>query len=355
MFIHPVLRQSINCRDGIFRFRPERRNMPVPKIEIRHLSKTFDGTKVLDDVNLTIEKGDIYGILGLSGAGKSTLVRCINGLETFEDGEIHLDGSLLCSPSHPIKKDDRKKLAMIFQSFNLLQQRNVLQNVLLACQLSNHPKNEWNAKAMEALERVSLLDKLKSYPSQLSGGQCQRVAIARALVMNPSVILSDEATSALDPETTSSILDLFKRLNSELGLTIVMISHQMEAMEQICSKVAILDHSKIVENGNLNEVFLNPKSDIGRKLIYSSKLHSNLEDDKFMRIIFNGNVDEPIISQLVSSCHVLVSIAYASTKVQDGKAYGQTVIKMPKDEKDKAKIESYLSMKGIEYEEVNSL
>lgn len=329
--------------------------MPNKKIEIRHLSKSFDGHKALDDINLVVEEGDIYGILGLSGAGKSTLVRCINGLESFEEGEIYLEGELLCSSTHPIERKDRKRLAMIFQSFNLLQQKNVLQNVLVAAELAGYPKSERKKVALEALETVSLSDKLKSYPSQLSGGQCQRVAIARALVMKPSVLLSDEATSALDPETTSSILALLKKLNKELGLTIIMISHQMEAMEQICTKVAIIDKSKIVEEGSLNEVFLNPQSEIGKKLVYSNHLNSGVEEDRYLRITFNGNVDEPIIAELVSACHVLVSIAYASTRVVDGKAYGQTVLRMPKEVADKKKIESYLQLKGIEYEEVGSL
>lgn len=322
-------------------------------IEIKHLSKSFEGHKVLDDVSLDIEEGDIYGILGLSGAGKSTLVRCINGLETFEEGEIYYKGRLLCSPSHPIERKDRKELGMIFQSFNLLQQKTVLQNVMLATELSGIEKKDRKKKAIEALEKVSLLDKLSSYPSQLSGGQQQRVAIARALVMEPSVILSDEATSALDPETTSSILSLLKELNKELNLTIVMISHQMEAIEEICSKVAILDKARLIEKGTIHEVFLNPKSDIGRKLIYSKHLHSEVEKGKYLRILFDGNIDEPIIASLVSSCHVLVSIVYADTKVKDNKAYGQTVIEMPKEKEDLEKIKAYLSYKGIRYEEAS--
>lgn len=325
------------------------------EIEIKHLSKTFGKSKVLDDINLKIKEGDIYGILGLSGAGKSTLVRCINGLETFEEGEILYKNELLCSPNHPIKKEKRKQIAMIFQSFNLLQQKSVYKNVLIGAELSGYSKQEQKEKTLKALERVNLLDKLDSYPSELSGGQQQRVAIARTLVMHPSVLLCDEATSALDPENTNSILSLLKKLNQELNLTIIMISHQMEAIEQICNRVAIIDKAKIKEEGSLNDVFLNPQSDIAKKLIYSNHLHTNMENDKFLRILFNGNVDEPIISELTNNCHILVSIIYADTKVSENKVYGQTVIKLPKDEKDKEKIRSYLTLKGIQFEEVSQL
>lgn len=329
--------------------------MKEPLIEIKHLTKSFDGHKVLDDINLTIDKGDVYGILGLSGAGKSTLVRCINGLETFEEGEIYFEGELLCSPLKEIDRNKRKKLGMIFQSFNLLQQKTVLKNVLIACELAGIPKNERKEKALDAIKKVGLIDKIKSYPSELSGGQQQRVAIARTLVMNPKVILSDEATSALDPDTTVSILSLLKNLSKEMDLTIIMISHQLEAIEQICNKVAILDKAKVVEKGSLDEVFLSPKSEMGKKLVYSSYINKDVIDDKYIRILFDGNIDEPIIAELVSTCHILISIVYASTKTKDGKAYGQTVIKMPKNELDKKKIESYLSIKGIKFEEIDSL
>ena len=198
----------------------------MPIIEIKGLSKSFDGRKVLDNISLNVEKGDIYGVLGLSGAGKSTLVRCINGLEKVDEGEIYYKGELLTSPTTIIKRDKQRKIAMIFQQFNLLQQRNVLGNVEFALEISKiKDKKVRRQKALEALKRVGLEDKIYSYPSQLSGGQQQRVAIARALVLEPEVLLSDEATSALDPETTSSILSLLQELNRELGLTIIMISH----------------------------------------------------------------------------------------------------------------------------------
>ncbi len=326
----------------------------MPIIEIKGLSKSFDGRKVLDNISLNVEKGDIYGVLGLSGAGKSTLVRCINGLEKVDEGEIYYKGELLTSPTTTIKRDKQRKIAMIFQQFNLLQQRNVLGNVEFALEISKiKDKKVRRQKALEALKRVGLEDKIYSYPSQLSGGQQQRVAIARALVLEPEVLLSDEATSALDPETTSSILSLLQELNRELGLTIIMISHQIDAIEQICTKVAIIDSSKIVEQGEMNDVFLSPKSKVTKGLIYTNHVNTALESDKFIRLLFDGNVDEPLIANIVQDCSILVSIVYASTKVIDNKVYGQTVIKRPTQEKEAQKLIKYLQMHKIKFEEVN--
>ncbi len=322
-------------------------------LEIKNLSKKFDDKVVLNNVSLQINKGDIYGILGLSGAGKSTLVRCINSLETFDEGEIIYDGKLLCSPSEPIKREERRKFGMIFQSFNLLQQKTVLDNVLLGLKINHVKKEDRKRIALEALKKVSLEDKLNAYPSELSGGQCQRVAIARVLALNPEVILSDEATSALDPETTSSILELLKRLNKEYGLTIIMISHQMNVIEQICNKVAIIDKANIVEEGNLSDVFLNPHCEITKKLIYSTKLNTNLDTHKVIRILFDGNVDQPLISNIVHDCNILVSIVYADTKVVDGKAYGQTIIRCPQEGKELEKLRKYLTLKNVKFEEVD--
>ena len=253
--------------------------LKMSQIEIKHLSKSFGNNLILDDVSLSVEKGDIYGILGLSGAGKSTLIRCINGLENYDNGEIYLNDELLSSSKTPIKREKKKRIAMIFQSFNLLQQLNVLRNVEFALEIvGGYSKKEIKNKALTALKRVGLEDKIDSYPSQLSGGQKQRVAIARALVLEPEILLSDEATSALDPETTSSILELLKELNKELGLTIIMISHQIEVIEQICNKVAIIANTKIIEQGELSEVFLNPQTSIAQKIIYSNQIKTLLKE-----------------------------------------------------------------------------
>jgi len=337
---------------------PHQKEGIMSELSIRHLSKSFGSHQVLDDVSLEINKGDIYGVLGLSGMGKSTLVRCINGLETFDKGEIYFENRLIASKDKKIDRLVKQKIAMIFQSFNLLSQQNVLNNVALSLKISNSKDNhlskqEIKDKALLALKKVGLADKARSYPSELSGGQCQRVAIARALVLKPQVLLSDEATSALDPETTDSILSLLKELNQEMGLTVVMISHQIQAIESICTKVAILDHAKIVENGDLSDVFLNPKTEIAKQLIYSNHVKTMLDSKKMIRLMFNGNLDEPIIANIVQDCSLLVSIVYADTKVIDKKMYGQVVIKLPSLDKDTEKLEKYLSLHQINYEEVN--
>lgn len=328
----------------------------MPEIEIRDLCKSFGDKTILDHVNLSVEKGDVYGVLGLSGAGKSTLVRCINGLEIPDKGEIYYQGELLCSSTKRIEKNKRTKIAMIFQQFNLLEQTNVLNNVILALEIAKiGDKKSRQEKALACLRRVGLEEKAKEYPSSLSGGQKQRVAIARALALEPEVILSDEATSALDPETTQSILSLLKQLNHELGITIVMISHQLGVIESICNKVAILDQAKVVEQGDLSDVFLNPKTDIARSLIYADHVHTALNEHHFIRLLFDGNADEPLIANIVQQCSLLVSVVYASTKVIDGKVYGQTVIKRPKEKEDQEKLKKYLHLHHVEFEEVKSL
>lgn len=358
-------------------------------LKINHIYKSFGNNEILHDVSLDVKKGDVYGILGLSGAGKSTLVRCINGLETVDSGEILYKDEVICSNSIKISKEKLSKISMIFQSFNLLEQKNVIENIDLSLTFSNTKKNvdkskikelkekystlikidKQNKKALKQelklniakvkyekafkmLENVGLVDKWDSYPSRLSGGQKQRVAIARALMNEPEILLCDEATSALDPDTTSSILSLLKHLNKTLGLTILIISHQMSVVEEICNKVAVIDKSRIVEQGNMSEIFLNPKTDITKKLIYSSKLTTKLSDDNTLRILFDGNIDEPLIANIIQDCNILVSIVYADSKVIDGKVYGQLVLKLPEKTKDIDKLKKYLDFKNVKYEEV---
>ncbi len=322
------------------------------EIRIEHLCKSFDSHIVLDDISLDIKKGDIYGVLGLSGAGKSTLVRCINSLETFESGNIYFKEKLLCSPSKKAGGEDKRQIGMIFQSFNLLDQKNCLDNVMIGLEIHKVEKKKRKEIALEALRRVGLEDKWNSYPSQLSGGQKQRVSIARCLALKPEVILSDEATSALDAENTKSVLSLLQSLNKSDGITIVMISHQLSAIEAICNKVCILDKAKIVENGNIDDVFLSPKAEITKQLLYSNKIHTNLDEKRMLRILFDGNVDEPILSQIVLNCNVMVNLVYADTKVKDGKVYGQTVIQRPVNEKEYRKVLQFLALKNIKVEEV---
>lgn len=314
-------------------------------IELKDLTKTFGETKVLNKINLKIKKGDIYGVLGLSGAGKSTLVRCINGLEKYDEGEVLYNGV-----QATFDRKYKQEVSMIFQSFNLLEQRTVLKNVELAGKIAKI-KNI-HEKAINLLNKVGLKDKLNSYPSELSGGQKQRVAIARALMSDPKVLLCDEATSALDPDTTSSILKLLKELNEELNLTIVIISHQMSVIESICNKVAIIDSANIVEDGPLYDVFLSPKAEISKKLIYSGHLNTKFSDEKYIKLIFDGEIDSPIIANIIQDCNILISIVYADSKTIDGKIYGQMVIKLPSDYKDVVKLEKYLVIKNIKFEEI---
>ncbi|HCH73699.1 MAG TPA: ABC transporter [Clostridiales bacterium] len=325
-------------------------------IEIVNLNKTYDTAKgsftALSNVNLTVEDGDIYGIIGLSGAGKSTLVRCINLLEKPSSGSVVIDGEDLTTASKDRLREIRKKVSMIFQQFNLLQQRSVLKNVELAGELYNDANRR--EKAINLLETVGLGDKLSAYPAELSGGQQQRVAIARALMTDPKVLLCDEATSALDPETTKSILELLKDLNKKLGLTVVIISHQMSVIEAICNKVAIIDHAEIVTQGYLQDVFLSPKEPIAKKLIYSGKLNAGFKGEKLVKLIFDGSTDKPIITNIIQECNILLSIVYAETKVINEKTYGQTIFRLPYYDEDIKKLCDYLDKKGVAYEEVNS-
>ena len=230
------------------------------EIEIRNLSKSYQDkdTKVeaLKDINLTVDSGDIYGIIGMSGAGKSTLIRCINYLERPTSGQVIVEGSELGQLNDKELREKRQSIAMIFQQFNLLQQKNVIDNIIFPLTIQGVKKSDARAKAFELLAKVGLEDKAKAYPSQLSGGQQQRVAIARALASNPKILLCDEATSALDPQTTASILTLLKDINREYGITIVLITHQMSVVKAICNKVAILEDGQVIDSGSIRDVNL---------------------------------------------------------------------------------------------------
>lgn len=319
-------------------------------LEIRHLTKTYGSkdnkTVALKDVSLTVNDGDIYGIIGLSGAGKSTLVRCINGLETADEGEIVYNGKKVAFDS-----EYRRNVAMIFQGFNLLQQRNVLKNVEIAGEIVKDKARK--EKAIRLLETVGLGDKLKAYPSELSGGQQQRVAIARALMTEPKVLLCDEATSALDPDTAQSILELLKELNRTLGLTIIIISHQMSVIEAICNRVAIIENSHITADGELYDVFLSPKTETAKKLIYSGHIYTKDVDRPLVKLMFNGQTEEPIVSNIIRDLDVQVSILYANSKVINDKLYGQTIFSVVDYDANIGRIREYLNAHGVLFEEVN--
>ena len=328
-------------------------------IEIAHLSKTFGSgeqqVSALQDVSLKIEKGEIFGIIGLSGAGKSTLVRCINLLERPESGQILFDGQNLMTLSPKKLRQQRRSISMIFQSFNLLDQRTALDNICFPLELAGVGRKAAKAKAMELLEIVGLPDKANAYPVQLSGGQKQRIAIARALASDPEVLLCDEATSALDPQTTESILSLLQKINKERGITVIIITHQMSVIEQICHRVAILDHGEVAEVGTVEQVFSNPRTDTGRRLVSPVKaLPVSHWDGPVARLAFNGSmVEEPVIASLAAKKQILVSILGADTRNVDGKIFGTMLISLPADPQQKQIALEFLSShQGVTAEEV---
>ena len=306
-------------------------------IEIKNLSKTFPsksgGVEALKNVSLTIPDGEIYGIIGMSGAGKSTLVRCINMLERPTEGSVVIDGRDIGVLSESELRKERQSITMIFQGFNLLMQRNCLKNVCFPLELAGVKKADAEKRAAELLEIVGLKDKMKSYPAQLSGGQQQRVAIARALATNPKILLCDEATSALDPQTTHSILSLIRDLHDKLGLTVVIITHQMSVIEEICTRVAILDGGTVAEEGAVGEVFSAPKSDAAKRLVYPEGYEETLNsfDGGVVRIVFGGAAatKTPLIAQMAIDKNIAASILYASTRSICGRVYGNMLLGIP--------------------------
>ena len=328
-------------------------------IELRHLSKHFgagdDAVRALEDVSLTVEDGEVFGIIGLSGAGKSTLVRCINLLERPTSGQVFVNGQELTALSPKELRHARASISMIFQGFNLLMQRSVLDNICFPMELAGVKRDAARTKARELLDIVDLPDKANAYPAQLSGGQKQRVAIARALASNPKVLLCDEATSALDPKTTQAILSLLQKLNKELGVTVVVITHEMRVVEQICSKVAILDHGVIQETGLVSEVFSNPKSEAGRRLVLpeKKKIHV-MPENRLVRLVYNGaSAMEPIISLLAKEQGIVLNIVSADTRTIGDRVYGSMILGLPYDETEAARALLYLrEIDGIIAEEV---
>ncbi len=321
-------------------------------IELRNLSKTFlttDGqVEALKHINLTINNGDIYGIIGMSGAGKSTLVRCVNMLERPTEGSVLMDGRDMGSMSEKELRKMRRKITMIFQGFNLLMQRSCLKNITLPLRLSGVDKQVAEQKARELLALVDLPDKANAYPAQLSGGQQQRVAIARALATEPDVLLCDEATSALDPKTTHAILELIRDINKKLGITVIVITHQMSVVQEICNRVAILENGEVVEEGEVSEVFSNPKANATRNLIYPESTGESAifpEGGQRIRVIYNGAIAsrEPMIARMAVDCGILASILGASTRSVGDRAYGYILLDIPGGPKELAKAISYLS------------
>ena len=338
------------------------------EIEVKHLSKTFEQKGItvhaLQDINLNIELGDIYGIIGMSGAGKSTLVRCLNYLERPTEGEVLIEGKDLGSLNEKELREQRSDIAMIFQHFNLLMQKSVLDNICFPLQIQGVKKKEARTKARELLKTVGLEEKEKAYPAQLSGGQKQRVAIARALAVNPKILLCDEATSALDPQTTASILALLKQINEQFGITIVIITHQMSVIREICNRVAIIERGALVEDGSVTDIFNHPKSKAAKELILRDRpdteadrkqdaLVGQLKSNRKIRIVFFDNsAFEPVIANMILKFETPVNILRADTKNVGGVAKGEMILGLPEDKHLQVDIEQYLTDCGLEIEEV---
>ncbi len=328
-------------------------------IKIEHLSKTFGSgegqVSALKDVSLSVLSGEIFGIIGLSGAGKSTLVRCMNLLERPESGRILFKGQDLLECTARQLRLQRRKISMIFQGFHLLDQRTALENICFPLELEGVSKKKARQTALELLETVGLSDKANAYPVQLSGGQKQRIAIARALASDPEVLLCDEATSALDPQTTESILSLLQNINRQRGITVILITHQMSVIEQICHRVAILDQGSVAEIGGVEQVFTDPKSEAGRRLVSPDKALPVAQwEGKVARIAFNGTtVDKPVIASLVAEKGILVSILGADTRNVDGKSFGTMLVSLPEDpDRRKEALDYFNSNPGVTAEEV---
>ena len=339
----------------------------MSSILIQDVSKTFetkDGSvQALNHVSLSIETGDIYGIIGMSGAGKSTLVRCMNFLEVPSEGKVLIDGKSLSEFSPKELRKEREKIGMIFQHFNLLMQKNVLENVCFPLYIQGKKKAEARAKALELLEIVGLADRAKAYPAQLSGGQKQRVAIPRALASDPQILLCDEATSALDPQTTSSILELLQDINQKFGITIVIITHQMSVVREICTHVAIMKDGEVKEQGLVEEIFSHPKSQVAKELISkdsgndveSKKLtQSEIQDGEIVRIVFSENsAFEPVIANLILTFHEPVNILKANTKNVGGVAKGEMILQFMSDSTNVPEMKKFLTERGLEIGEAN--
>ncbi len=329
-------------------------------IRVQDVSKTFAGkdntVEALKNIDLTIMEGEIYGIIGMSGAGKSTLVRCLNFLEKPTSGTVFIRNQDLFDLDDKGLRQVRKEIAMIFQHFNLLMQRNVLDNICFPLEIAGMKKKEARVKAMEYLKEVGLEEKANAYPSQLSGGQKQRVAIARALAGNPKILLCDEATSALDPTTTKSILALLKDINQKYGITIVIITHEMAVVQEICTHVAIIDGGCLAESGTVEEVFSAPKTAAAKKLIFmSDHKYSVMNGKKCIRIVFNENSSfEPVIGNMVLECKAPANILLADTKDINGVAHGQMVLQLPEDEAIAEKMIRYLKERKLTVEEVEN-
>ena len=325
------------------------------------MTKTFVGkdnkVEALKGISLDVHKGEIYGIIGMSGAGKSTLVRCLNFLERPTSGTVLIEGRDLSEMKNDELRKTRTQIAMIFQHFNLLMQRTVIDNICFPMEIIKKSKKEAQERAKELLEIVGLSEKAESYPAQLSGGQKQRVAIARALATNPKILLCDEATSALDPTTTKAILALLKEINEKYGITIVIITHEMSVVQEICSHVAIIDDGVLAETGRVEEVFQKPKSKAAKKLMIQGdgEVYEEMQGKRCIRIVFSSNSSyEPVIANMILTCKAPVNILLADTRDIGGVAHGQMILQLPEDGDAAEKMIQYLKNRKLEVEELDN-
>lgn len=327
----------------------------TPVIEISHLRKDFGAHNVLSDISLSVFKGEVVSVIGSSGSGKSTMLRCINLLETPTAGDIRYNGKSIMSSETDIRRY-RAEVGMVFQQFNLFNNMTALGNCVIGQRkVLGRGREEAESIAMKYLEKVGMGQYINAKPRQLSGGQKQRVAIARALATDPEVLLCDEATSALDPNTTRSILALLKEINDKLGVTVIIITHEMKVVEQICDKVAVLNNGEVVESGYVKDVFLSPKSEIARELILpKGGATENFTGGRVIRLVFDGQEScEPVVANICLECRAAVNIMGADTKDIGGKAFGQMLLQLPEDENSALRIINYLNSKNYRYEEAS--
>lgn len=338
-------------------------------IEFQQVSKTFQTrestVQALKDVNLKIEEGDIYGIIGFSGAGKSTLLRMINALEIPTEGKVLIDGEDIHTLTPEVLRKKRKSIGMIFQQFNLLETKTVYENVALPLKLNKIPKEQIKKRVDEILEFVELSDKRNVYPSRLSGGQKQRVGIARALATEPSILLSDEATSALDPKTTEAILKLLKKINEELHITIVLITHEMNVIQSICNHVAVMENGEIVEKGDVIDVFSLPKETITRnfvKTVINDSVPQSLvegilaekRNNKILRLKFlNTNTTEAVLAMVNKRFDIETNILFANISEIQGKILGIHIIQIIGGPEEIEKAQEYFTERRVEYREIS--
>lgn len=331
-----------------------------PMIQVENLCKSFStksGTvEAARNISFSLEKGEIFGIIGLSGAGKSTLVRCLNLLERPTSGSVWVNGKNLTELSERKLRKERQNIGMIFQHFNLLMQRTALDNVCFPMEIVGISKKEARKKALEYLKIVGLEEKALSYPSQLSGGQKQRVAIARVLASDPEILLCDEATSALDPQTTKSILELIRKINKEYGITVVVITHEMSVVQEICNRVAVLERGVLVESGTVEELFRSPKTEAARRLVFSGRAQiQKMNGKRLVRVTFKDRSSfEPVIANLVLTYRTPVNILYADTKNIGGSAEGEMILQLPEIEETAEKMIEYLRETNMGVEELSS-